>query len=228
MISPQQAAVVIDERKLLDLALDHQPLGVLRLERALVHDEPIDRRHAVRHARRPRRFTKRTSRSVSRPASRRWSSTTTSVPTRDRAIRAAASASDAGRRDAVGIGDHAVLRALDDLDLADLRLDLARPEAAIDDADAAFFGLHDRHRRPRDRVHVGRDDRPLERDAARQPARQVDGRGSRRVEHAVLRRQDEVVERAAAHQIEHRGGPTAASIGGNADMEFILGTIVVG
>ena len=43
----------------------------------------------------PRRSTNRMSRSVSSPASRLWPSTTTRVPTRERAISAAASSSDA-------------------------------------------------------------------------------------------------------------------------------------
>ena len=68
--------------------------------------------------------------------------------------------------DAVGVADDAMLRPLDDLDLTDLRLDLAGPEAAVDDADPALFGLHDGHRRAGHRVHVGRDDRALQRDPA--------------------------------------------------------------
>ena len=35
---------------------------------------------------------------------------------------------------------------------------------AVDDADAAFFGHGDRHLGARDRVHVGRDDRALQRE----------------------------------------------------------------
>jgi len=97
-----------------------------------------------------------------------------------------------------------VLRALDDLHLSDLRLDLARPEASIDDPDPAFFGLHDCHRCPRDRVHVGGYDRPLEPDTSRQTAREIDGRGVATRQDAVLRRQDEVVECASANQIQNR------------------------
>ena len=200
---PEQATVVSDERQLLDLALDHQLLGVHEAQRASMHDEPIDRRHAVRHAhvgavheadvalgqqtRQPPLVVHDDERADARLAH-------LGCRLRQRA----------GRRHAVWIGDHAVLRALDDLHLADLRLDLARPEAAIDDADASFLGLNDRHRRPSDRVHVGRHDRPLEPDAARQPARQIDCRGIPPRQHAVLRRQDEVVERAAAHQLQNR------------------------
>ena len=40
-----------------------------------------------------------------------------------------------------GSRDDAVLRALDDLHFAHLRLDLAGPEAAVDDADAALLRL---------------------------------------------------------------------------------------
>ena len=43
------------------------------------------------------------------------------------------------RPDRVGIADDAVLLALDDLDLAHLRLDLAAAEAAVDDADARLL-----------------------------------------------------------------------------------------
>ena len=66
------------------------------------------------------------------------------------------------RPDRVGIADDAVLLALDDLDFADLRLDLAAAEAAVDDAEPAFFRDGDRHLGARDGVHVGGDDRPLE------------------------------------------------------------------
>ena len=79
-----------------------------------------------------------------------------------------------------GIGDHAVLRPLDDLDLADLRLDVARPESAVDDADPAFLGLHDGHRRARDRVHVGGDDRALEGDRRERRHDRSMAEGSRR------------------------------------------------
>ena len=79
-------------------------------------------------------------------------------------------------------------------------------EAAIDDAEAAFFGLHDRHRRARDRVHVGRDERPLQRDVLREAARQIDGARVAPLEHAVLRPQQEVVEGAAADGVHQTSG----------------------
>src|SRR4029078_12175926 len=74
------------------------------------------------------------------------------------------------RRDAVGIADHAVLGALDDLTLPDPRLVVARAEAAIDTPEAALLRLDDGHRRARDRVHVGGDDRAAQREAARDAA----------------------------------------------------------
>ena len=111
-------------------------------------------------------LTKRTSRSVSRPFNLRSASTTTSVPARRRRISATASDSGVSGVDRIRIADDDVLHPLDLGDFAHLRLDVAVAEAAIDDADAAFFGLHDRHRRARDGVHVGRHQRPLERDVA--------------------------------------------------------------
>ena len=113
------------------------------------------------------------------------------------------------RRDRVRVADDAVLRALDDLDLAHLRLDLAAAEAAVDDADAALLGDRDRHRRARDRVHVGRDDRPLERDAVEKRRGQIDERRIAPLDDAELRREEEVVEGAAANegeQVTHETG----------------------
>ena len=196
-----QRAVRVDERQLLDLALDHDPLGVLGLERAFVDDELRDRRHPVRHARAAAGHEAHVAlrQQAGKPAVLVDDDERADAGTRhqrgglvERGVR-----SDARR-----IGDHAVLRPLDDLDLAHLRLDFAGPEPAVDDADAPFFGLHDGHRRARDRVHVGRHDRPLQRDAARQPRRQIDDGRIAALEHAALRR-EEVVERAAAHELEH-------------------------
>jgi hypothetical protein len=91
-----------------------------------------------------------------------------------------------------------VLLPLDDLHLADLRVDLAAPEAAVDDADAAFLGHRDRHVRPRHRVHVRRHDWPLEREPFGNPRGQVDGGRIAPLEDGVLRREEEVVEGAPA------------------------------
>ncbi len=96
-----------------------------------------------------------------------------------------------------------MLGPLDDLDLADLRLDVARAEAAVDDPDASFLRLHDGHRRPRHRVHVGRHDRPLERQVLRHTARQIDDRRIAAGQDAAVRGQEEVVERGAVHQPGH-------------------------
>ena len=63
---------------------------------------------------------------------------------------------------------------------------------------------NDGHRRTRHRVHVGGDERPLEGDVRREAARQIDDRGIAAFEHAVLRPQQEVVERAAANRLEQR------------------------
>src|SRR3712207_6981306 len=57
--------------------------------------------------------------------------------------------------------------ALPIFDFPDLRFDLPRSKPPIDDADAPFLGLNDGHRCPGHGVHVGRDDRPVERDPPR-------------------------------------------------------------
>ena len=108
------------------------------------------------------------------------------------------------RADAVGITDDPVLRPFDLLDLTHLRLDLAGPVSAVDDADPAFLRLHDRHRRARHGIHVRGHHRTLERDAAGELTGEIDRIGVASRQDAVLRGQDEVVERAAAHQLEHR------------------------
>jgi hypothetical protein len=106
-----------------------------------------------------------------------------------------------GRPDGVRVGDHAVLPPLHALDLANLRLYITRSEAAIDDADAAFFGDRDCHLGAGDRIHVGGYDRALQ--------RQVFGETRRRdaivagfpaLDDAVLRiGEQKVVERTAAY-----------------------------
>ena len=73
---------------------------------------------------------------------------------------------------------------------------------AVDDADAAFFGEHDRHRRARDRVHVGRHERALERQVLREAHPEIDGVGIAPQQDAALRRQQEIVEGATAHDLE--------------------------
>ncbi len=91
-----------------------------------------------------------------------------------------------------------MLRALDDFHLAHLRRDVAAAKAAIDDAEATLFGLDDRHRRARDRVHVRRHDRVLQRDVLGETGGQIDRLGIAALEHAEPRRKQEIVEGAAA------------------------------
>ncbi len=107
-----------------------------------------------------------------------------------------------GRRHGIGIGNDAVLRALDDFDLAHLRGDIAAAEAAIDDAQAPFFGLDDGHGGPRNRVHVRRHDRMLQRDVLGEPRGEIDGLRIAALEHAESRREQEVVERATPDRVQ--------------------------
>ena len=72
------------------------------------------------------------------------------------------------RPNGVRVDDDAVLAPFDPFHFAHLRLDVAGAEPAIDDADAAFFRHGDRHLGAGDRVHVGRDDRALQRQVLRQ------------------------------------------------------------
>ena len=101
-------------------------------------------------------------------------------------------------RDRVRVGDHAGAEALDAHDLGHLVLD---GEEAVQHADAAELRQRDRHRRRRDRVHVGRDDRDLERDPARQlrPRRDIGARADAR----APRHEQDVVERQCERQLLH-------------------------
>ncbi len=211
---PDQPAVVVDERQLLDLALHHRM------------------RSASSATKRTARCSTRRSSGVMR--SDTWCIETVHephVPFGEQAQQPAVVVDDHERADPRsrhqrrGLGKRGVRPdavripmtpccvRLTILDLAHLRIDLAGTEAAIDDADAALFGLDDGHRRARHRVHVGRDDRPLQRDASRQLARQIDGGRIAADEHAALRRKDEVVERAAADHVED-ARPVAGSRSG--------------
>ena len=107
-----------------------------------------------------------------------------------------------GGRDGIRVADDAVLLALDDLDLAHLRADVAAAEPAVDDPDPALFGHGDGHLGARDRIHVGRDDRSLECEVSRKAGREVDGGGITSLDNAVLRGEEEVVEGAASDEIE--------------------------
>ena len=149
--------------------------------------------------------TNRTSHAVSRPFRLRAPSTTTSVPTPDFFIMRPACARLSVGSTVYGIGDDAMLSALDDLDLAYLRRDIAAAEAAVDDAEPAFFGLDHRHRGARDGVHVGGHDRVLEDDVFGEARRQIDRLRIAALEDAESRREEEIVEGAAAN----RGGDPA-------------------
>ena len=93
-------------------------------------------------------------------------------------------------------------------DLAHLRRDVAAAEAAVDDADAAFFGQ--RRWPSRARVTVSMLAETIGRLSVRcceKRRREIDRGRIAALEDAVLRREEEIVERAAAHegeQISHR------------------------
>ena len=98
-----------------------------------------------------------------------------------------------------------MLRALDDFHLAHLRRDVAAAEAAIDDAEAPLFGLDDRHCGARDRVHVRRDDRMLQRDVLGEAGGQIDRFRIAALENAEPRREQKIVEGAAADRGQQIG-----------------------
>ena len=189
-----------DERQLLDLAFHHHTLGLLRRDRSLMDDQPIDRRHPIRDACAGARHE-------SKVTLRQQAQQTPLLVDDDECADAGPGHHGGGfvdrrvRSNAVRVANDPVLRALDDLDLAHLGLNVAGPEPAIDHAQAALLRLHDRHRRPRDSVHVRRHDRALERDVLRDAARQVDHRRIAPFQDAALRCEEEVVERAAAHDV---------------------------
>ena len=87
---PLEHAVVVDERQLLDLALDHHALGLFRRGGAAMDDQPIERRHAIGD-RRAGAVDEAQIALGEQSEQPRLASTTTSVPTRDRDISARAS-----------------------------------------------------------------------------------------------------------------------------------------
>ena len=103
--------------------------------------------------------------------------------------------------DRIRVTDDDVLRPLDLLDFANLRFDIAGAEAAIDDPESAFFRQHDRHWRARDGIHVGRHQRAPEQDVFGKAARQIDLGGVATFEHAVLRPEEEIIERASPYDL---------------------------
>ena len=132
-----QHATVVDERQLLDLAFDHHLLGLFERDRPGVHDELVERRHAVAHALLPGDEPH----VARRQQPFQFARTVDDDQRADAGLlhHAAGVRQAVGRLDGVGIGDDAVLRALDDLDLAHLRRDVAAAEAAVDDAEARLL-----------------------------------------------------------------------------------------
>ena len=200
----EEHAFAIDQRQLLDLACDHQPLGLGERNVADAYHERLHRSHARCH----------------RPAVCRHEP---HVAVREQPLQAlrtvhhhqSAHARPAHQRGGlvqsrlrshgVGLANHAMLCALDLLDLADLRFDVTRPEAPIDDANPALLGLHDCHRRPRHRVHVCRHDRSLERQVLGKATGEIDGRRVAPLDDALVWAEEEVVERAALDCVKKLG-----------------------
>ena len=156
--------------------------------------------HHLRHGRRRSRVWKRQSRRVRIP-------TTVSPSTIGRPEMLllrhdlARLAERRARRQRHRVEDHAVGRALDLVDLADLLLDR---EVAVDDADAALARQRHGEGHLGDRVHGGRDERDVERDVAREARRDVDRRAGTTSERQ--RDQQDVVERQSEGQVGgHRG-----------------------
>ncbi len=107
-----------------------------------------------------------------------------------------------GRRHRVRVGNHAMLRPLDRLDFPHLRLNVTRPEPAVDDADPAFLGLDDGHRRAGHGIHVGGDNRPPEMNPPGEPTGEIDRRGITPLDHAALRGEEKIIEGTAGHHVE--------------------------
>ena len=202
---PGEPPGAIHEGQLLHLPLDHHPFGALDVDEPLVDGEPLARSHALGDL----------------PASRHEAHIALGqhAPEHARVIHHGQGVNARALHhgpglvqggpgpDRVGIGNDAVLRALDGLDLAHLRLDVAAPEAAVDDADPALLGLHDRHGRAGHGVHVGGDDRAPEADPARQARGEVDARRVAPLEHAALGREQEIVEGAPPDKLAQALGP---------------------
>ena len=199
---PEHRVVGVDERQLLDLVARSSPARHRRARSGRRGRRAGARRHALRHAK-PVAPTKRTSRSVRRPfqpalLDRRPRASRRRCPPCGGSPRTTVQSSEIG----MGVRDDAVLGPLDRRDLGHLRGDIAGPEPAVDDADAAFLREHDRHRGPRHGVHVGRDQGALQRHVLREGRRQIDRRGIAARNDAAVRRQQEIIERAAAHELK--------------------------
>ncbi len=195
---PSQRVVRIQQRKLLDLVRSQHLFGLRQIRLAGMGNQPVARRHS----RRDRAVLVRKPHVARRQQSRHPALLIDDNERADagaehgrRGIR------EVGRgRDGVGIADDAVLFALDDLDLAYLRVDLAAAEATVDDADPALLGHG--HLRPRHGIHVRGDDRPLQRETPREVGREVEGGGVATLNDTVPGCEEEIVERAAADERE--------------------------
>ena len=177
---PSQRVVRIQQRKLLDLVRSQHLFGLRQIRLVGMGNQPVARRQQSRH---PALLIDDNERADAGAEHGR------------RGIR------EVGRgRDGVGIADDAVLFALDDLDLAYLRVDLAAAEATVDDADPTLLGHG--HLRPRHGIHVRGDDRPLQRETPREVGREVEGGGVATLNDTVPGCEEEIVERAAADERE--------------------------
>jgi hypothetical protein len=200
-------ALGVDERQLLDLPRNHQLLGLAQRNRPGVHGQPLPGRHPLRD----RRFV---AHEPDVALGEEPDQPPAIIDHRQRAHACLLHQPDgvgnpAARGDAAGIADDSVLPPLDGRNLGDLWLDVAGAKSAVDDADAAFLGEDDGHGRAGDGVHVGRHQRTLQRQMLRESRREVHHRGVAPRQHAAVRRKQEIVERAAPHQIDqvHRVSP---------------------
>src|SRR5436853_261332 len=98
----------------------------------------------------------------------------------------------------VWIGDDAVLPPLDGCHFRHLRIDVTRTKPPIDDADAAFLRHDDGHRRARNGVHIRRDERTFQCDVIGKPRGQIDNAWLAARENALVRSEEEIIERAAS------------------------------
>ena len=193
----RESPVGVGEWQLLELVTSHQLRRSLRRRHALVHHQPLPGRHALGHRRAQ----------IRKPE----------VPLRQQPCEASLVVGDHQRPDVgalhqrsgclerrvrgnrVRVADDRVLTALDDRHLVHLRRNVPVAIAAVDDAEAAFLGEHDRHLGTRHGVHVGRDDRVAHGNVLRESSAEIDSARIPAFHDRLLRSEQEVVERAATH-----------------------------
>ena len=196
----KHGSVCLYEWKFLDLVGRHHTLGLGEGDGTRMNDELVEASHAIRHP-----YV-----GCDKPY----------VASGQQSLEPVSSVHDNERSDAgplhhahgigetlvfvdpVRIANDAVLRPLHARHLCDLRRDITRAEATVDDPDSTLFGEDCGHRRPRDRVHVGRHQRTFDRNALREAGRQIDDVRIAAWHHAELRSQQEVVECAAANELK--------------------------